>query len=201
MSYLCQIYDWSQEGEIMETLETIGKRASLKRRLAARDIEKEKITLVLDAARMAPSARNMQPWRFIIVKGKENVETVVTRAFEEPNQVVREAPVLIIACANPSDDMIRDGKEYYLFDVGLAVENMLLAATELGLVTHPMIGVDEDELKKVLHIPGEVRFVVATPLAYPTEGSYEEAARERLDQRTRKGLKEVVYSNIWGKPF
>jgi len=83
----------------------------------------------------------------------------------------------------------------------LAVENMLLAATELGLVTHPMIGVDEDELKKVLHIPGEVRFVVATPLAYPTEGSYEEAARERLDQRTRKCLKEVVYSNIWGKPF
>jgi nitroreductase len=201
MSYLCQIYDWSQEGEIMETLETIGKRASLKRRLAARDIEKEKITLVLDAARMAPSARNMQPWRFIIVKGKENVETVVTRAFEEPNQVVREAPVLIIACANPSDDMIRDGKEYYLFDVGLAVENMLLAATELGLVTHPMIGAVEDELKKVLHIPDEVRFVVATPLAYPTEGSYEEAARERLGQRNRKSREEVVYSNVWGKPF
>jgi len=185
----------------METLETIGKRASLKRRLSARDIEKEKIALVLDAARMAPSAHNMQPWRFIIVRGKKNIETVVTRAFEEPNQLVKEAPVIIIACANPGDDMTRDGKEYYLFDVGLAVENMLLAATELGLVTHPMIGVDEDELKKVLHIPGEVRFVVATPLAYPTEGSYEEAARERLDQRTRKCLKEVVYSNIWGKPF
>lgn len=185
----------------METLETIGKRASLKRRLSARDIEQEKITIVLDAARMAPSARNMQPWRFIVVKGKKNVETVVTRAFEELNQVVREAPVLIIACANPSDDVIRDEKEYYLFDVGLAVENMLLAATDLSLVTHPMVGVDEDELKRVLHIPDEVRFVVATPLAYPAAVSYEEAAQERLGQRNRKSLKEVIYSNVWGKSF
>ena len=98
-------------------------------------------------------------------------------------------------------DVIHDGKEYYLFDVGLAVENMLLAATDLGLLTHPMTAVHEDELKKVLHIPGEVRFVVATPLAYPAEGSYEKAARERLAQRTRKSAKEVVYSNAWGKPF
>jgi len=102
----------------METLETIGKRASLKRRLSARDIEKEKIALVLDAARMAPSAHNMQPWRFIIVRGKKNIETVVTRAFEEPNQVVREAPVLIIACVNPGDDMTRDGKKYYFCAAG-----------------------------------------------------------------------------------
>jgi nitroreductase len=185
----------------METLETINKRTSLKTHLSSRDIEPEKITKILDATRLAPSARNTQPWRFIVVKGKKNVETVVTRAFMELNQVVREAPVLIIACANPSDDVIHDGKEYYLFDVGLAVENMLLAATDLGLLTHPMTAVHEDELKKVLHIPGEVRFVVATPLAYPAEGSYEKAARERLAQRTRKSAKEVVYSNAWGKPF
>ena len=185
----------------METLEAINKRTSLKTRLSSREVEPEKIAKILGAARLAPSARNTQPWRFIVVKGKKNVETVVTRAFFELNQVVREAPVVIIACANPSDDVIHDGKEYYLFDIGLAVENMLLAATDLGLVMHPMTAVNEDELKRVLHIPDEVRFVVATPLAYPTEGSYEEAARERLGQRTRKSLKEVVYSNVWGKSF
>jgi len=185
----------------METLETIGKRASLKSRLSAREVEQEKITKILDAARFAPSARNRQPWRFIVVRGKENVETVVTKAFFEFNQVVKEAPVLIIACANPSDDDIHEGREYYLFDVGLAVENMLLAATDLGLVTHPMTAVNEDELRRVLHIPDEVRFVVATPLAYPIGGSYDEAARERLGQRTRKSLEEVAYSNVWGKPF
>ena len=185
----------------METLEAINKRASLKARLSARDIEPEKIAKILDAARLAPSARNMQPWRFIVVKGKEAVATLVSRCCSETNLVVSEAPVVIVACANPSDDIVRDGKEYYLFDVGLAVENMLLAATDLGLVTHPMTGINEAELKTVLGIPDEVRFVVATPLAYPSEGSYEEAAQERLSQRTRKDRQELVYSNEWGRPF
>jgi nitroreductase len=132
---------------VMETLEAINKRASLKEHLSTRDIEQEKIISILKAARLAPSARNNQPWRFIVIKGKENVKNVVTRAFGEGNQVVKEAPVLIIVCANPRDDVIAEEKEYYLFDLGLAVENMLLAATELGLVTHPMAHVFEDELK------------------------------------------------------
>lgn len=182
----------------METLETINKRASLKTRLSPRNVEQEKIEKILHAARLAPSARNNQPWRFIVVKDKETIGTLASRAFSERNAVVREAPVIIIACANPSDDLIVGGREYYLFNVALAVENMLLAATDLGLVTHPMTGVDEDELKKVLGIPDEVRFVVATPLSYPAEGSYEEAAQERLSQRTRKDLRELVYWNAWG---
>ena len=184
----------------METLKTIGKRASLKHCVSARKVEKEKINKILEAARLAPSARNSQPWRFIVVRGKEKVENVVTKAFFEFNQVAKEAPVLIIACANPRDDDIHEGREYYLFDVGLAVENMLLAATDLGLVTHPMTAVNEDELRRVLQIPRHVRFVVATPLAYPTSGSYEEAAQERLSRRTRKSLREIAYSNVWGKP-
>ncbi len=183
----------------METLEAIEKRASLKMHLSPREVETEKIAKILEAAILAPSARNSQPWRFIMVKGKENVENVVDKAFMGMNQVVREAPVLILACASPSDDDIHEGREYYMFDVGLAVENMLLVATDLGLVTHPMTAVFEDKLREVLHIPDEVRLVVATPLAYPAEGSYEAAAREKLGQRTRKSLKEVVYTNAWGK--
>jgi nitroreductase len=185
----------------METLEAINKRASLKSHLSAREVEQEKIEKVLDASRLAPSARNQQPWRFIVVKGKENVENVVTKAFFEFSQAFKEAPVLIFACANPSDDDIHEGREYYLFDIGLAFENMLLAATDLGLVTHPMSSVNEDELRKVLNIPDEVRFVAATPLSYPSEGSYDKAAKEKLGQRTRKSLKEVAYSETWGKPL
>ncbi len=181
----------------METLETIKKRASLKTRLSPRPVEQEKIELILDAARLAPSARNSQPWRFIVVKDKETIEALVSRAFSERNVAVREAAAVIIACANPSDDLVIGGREYYLFDVALAVENMLLAATDLGLVTHPMTGVDEGELKKVLGVPDEVRFVVATPLSYPVEGSYEEAAQERLSERTRMELQELVHWNAW----
>jgi len=176
----------------VETLEAIGKRASLKTHLSARQVEQEKITKILDAARLAPSARNRQPWRFIVVKDKDVIETLASKAFSEANLVMREAPVIIVACADPSDAV---------FDVGLAVENMILAATDLGLVTHLMGGLDGDELKNILAIPREVRFVIATPLAYPAEGSYEEAAQERLSQRTRKDLQELVYSNAWGRPF
>jgi len=176
----------------METLEVIKKRASLKTHVSARDVEPEKITEILDAARLAPSARNRQPWRFVVVTDKEVIQTLVSRAFGEMNLVLKEAPVIIIACADPSDAV---------FDVGLAVENMILAATDLGLVTHVMSGPDGDEIKRILGIPGEVRFVIATPLAYPAEGSYDEAARERLSQRTRKELREVAYTNAWGKPF
>jgi len=183
----------------METLEAINKRASLKTRLSPREVEQEKIEKILDAARLAPSARNRQPWRFIVIKDKEAVEALVSRAFSETNAVVREAPVIIIACANPSDDLVIGGREYCMFNVALAVENMLLAATDLGLVTHPMTGVDEDEMKKILGIPDEVRFVLATPLSYPAEGSYEESAQERLSQRTRKDLRELVYWNAWGR--
>lgn len=183
----------------MNTFEVITNRASLKNHISSRKVEQEKINRVLEAARIAPSARNTQPWRFIVVQGKKAVETLVSGAFAEANMMVKQAPVVIIACANPADDIVRDGKEYYMFDLGLAVENMVLAATDLGLVTHLIANVNEAELKRILHIPDEVRFVIATPLAYPVEASYEEAVRERLTQRTRKKLTDMVYFNEWGK--
>lgn len=182
----------------METLDTIWIRTSLKNSLSNREIEEDKIMKVLEAASLAPSSRNMQPWRFILIKGKEAVEKIVSQAFMEFNIMVKEAPVIIIVCANPDDDVEIDGKEYYLFDVALAVENMVLAATDLGLVTHLMTAIHEDKLKEALDIPPEARFVVATPLAYPKENSYEEAAKERLAQRSRKDLSEIVYRNAWG---
>ncbi len=185
----------------METFEAIQKRASLKARLSAREIEPWKIARVLEAARLAPSSRNRQPWRFVVVKGKDAVVRVVEGSFRDANQVAKEAPVVIIACANPADDETVNGQEIYLFDVALAVENLVLAATDLGLVTHLMRAVDEDKLKNLLGLPAEVRFVIATPLAYPIGRSYEEAAQERLGQRTRKDAKEVVYLNTWGSAF
>jgi nitroreductase len=181
----------------METLETIRKRCSLKAHLSKRTIEPEKISAILDAARLAPSARNSQPWRFVVVQGEEAVEALAQAAFQGPGAVVQQAPVIIIVCARPGDDVKIDGKEYYLFDVGLAVENMLLAATDLGLVTHPMASFNEAEVKRILHIPDDVRVVIVTPLAYPGEVSYDEASEERLSQRTRRALKETAYFNRW----
>jgi nitroreductase len=183
----------------METLEAISKRCSLKTHLSGREVEPEKIDTILNAARLAPSARNMQPWRFVIIKGKKAVDALVKTAFPEANIVVKQASVIIVVCGRPGDSVVRDGKEYYLFDAGLAVENMLLAATDLGLVTHPMSGINEAEIKRILQIPDDVRVVAVTPLAYPREGSYDEAAKERLSQRERKSLKDVAYFDKWSE--
>lgn len=185
----------------METLETIRKRCSLRAHISDRPVEPDKIRRVLEAACLAPSARNSQPWRFIVVQGQEAVESLARTAFLGPAQAIGQAPVIIVVCARPGDDVIHDGKEYHLFDVGLAVENMLLAATDLGLVTHPMASFNEAEMKRQLHIPEDYRVVIVTPLAYALEGSYEQAAADRLGQRTRKSLGEVAYAGRWGEPI
>ena len=182
----------------MDTLNTIRKRCSLKAHISKREIEKEKINTILEAGQLAASARNNQPWRFIVVQDRPTIEEL-TQAFSESNHVIIDAPVILFACAREVDDVIKDGREYYLFDVGLAVGNMILAATDLGLVTHLMTAFDEGQVKQILHIPEDVRAVVATPLAYPIEASYDEAARERLSMRTRKDLKELVYYNRWSE--
>ncbi len=182
----------------METVDAIRNRCSLKTHISGREIEPEKLNRILEAGRLAASARNNQPWRFIVVQEKKLVEEL-SQAFSESNRVIKNAPVILVICARAVDDVIRDGKEYYLFDVGLAVSNMLLAATDQGLVTHLMTAFDEVQVKQTLNLPVDLRVVVATPLAYPLEGSYYEAARERLSKRTRKGLKELVYYDHWSE--
>ena len=182
----------------MNTLEAIRKRCSLKGHISGREIEPEKINAILEAGQLAPSARNYQPWRFIVVQDRKVVEKLV-KAFSESNQVIVDAPVILVICARAGDDVIKNGLEYYLFDVGLAVENIVLAATEGGIITHLMTAFDEAMVKQILHIPEDVRAVVATPLAYPAEGSYDEAAQERLSMRTRKDLKDLVHVNHWSE--
>ena len=182
----------------MDTLNTIRKRCSLKAHISKREIEKEKLNTILEAGQLAASARNNQPWRFIVVQDRRTIEEL-TQAFSESNHVIIDAPVILFACAREVDDVIKDGREYYLFDVGLAVGNMILAATNLGLVTHLMTAFDEGRVKQILHIPEDVRAVVATPLAYPIEASYDEAARERLSTRTRKDIQALVYYNRWSE--
>jgi nitroreductase len=181
----------------METLQAIQKRCSLKGHCSGKEIEAEKLNKVLEAARWAPSAHNYQPWHFIVVQGRQAVETLVDGAFSEKNWVARSAAAIIVVCAKPGEDVIEAGKEYYLFDLGLAVENLLLAATDQGLVTHLILRFDEAKVRQILQIPEEFRVVIVTPLAYPAEGSYDSAAQERLGERTRKLPGEVVHYNKW----
>jgi hypothetical protein len=66
-------------------------------------------------------------------------------------------------------------------------------------VTHPILRFDESEVKRILEVPNEYRVIVATALAYPAEPSYDEAAEERLRERTRKDLEEITHYGKWGQ--
>ncbi|MBI2934418.1 MAG: nitroreductase family protein [Chloroflexi bacterium] len=184
----------------MEAISVIQRRASLKSCLSDGKIDHGDLIQVLEAARAAPSGRNNQPTRFVVVTDREKINRLAREAFSEGNAMVGQAAALIFVCANPNDSMTRDGQSYYLYDAGLATENLLLAATDLGLATHIMTGFKEVETRRILGIPDEVRIVAATPLACPAQGSYAEASRGRLAGRTRKSLQEIAFVDSWGSP-
>jgi nitroreductase len=183
----------------LETQEAIRTRCSLKLHLSRKPIEPEKLEQVLEAARLAPSARNLQPWRFVVVQGEEQIDELAT-AFNEYNQEVRNAAAIVVICAREAGGVERPGKPYYLFDCGLAAENLILAATDLGLCSHLILSFDESEVKRILEIPDDYRVVITTPLAYPAEASYDEAAAGKLGARTRKELGEIVCWGKWYEP-
>ena len=182
----------------METLDAIRLRCSLKTKLSDREVPPDAVEAVLRAACLAPSARNSQPWRFVVVRGRAAVDALADAALPEASAVIRRAPVIVAACVRPSDGVALGDRAYHLYDVGSAVQNLLLAATDRGLATHLIASFDEAAIKRVLRIPDDVRVVVLTPLAWPDAASYEEAAAERLSQRTRLPFEEVVFEGAWG---
>lgn len=190
------------EEQAAEILRALIMRRESRRALASRPIEPDKLQAILEAARWAPSYGNMQPWRFLVVQDPRALEEV-RPAFTPGNAWAKQAPVLIVGTANPQDAKIVAGKEYYLFDLGLAVQNLLLQAVAFGLVAHPMGGWDEQTIKQALGIPDAVRVVVVVALGYPGRlEDLDEATRQKEQQpRTRRPLAEIAFANRWGQPW
>ncbi len=184
----------------METLEAIRTRRSV-RRFLDRPVEPEKLRAVLDAARMAPSWANMQCWRFVVVRDTGTrariselsyVASYFATAGYKSNPAQKglaQAPVVIVACADPGrSGMLRD-QQYYMSDVGIAAQNLMLAAHAVGLGT-VFVGVfDEEGLSALLGSPAGVRIVGLFPLGYP-----QDAAKAGPP---RKALEEIVSYGSW----
>lgn len=185
----------------MEVSEAIQLRCSLKTRLSDRPVPPDAVEAVLRAACLAPSARNTQPWRFVVLRERAAIDAFADAALPEASAVIRRAPVLVAACVRPADGASVGDRAYYLYDVGSAMQNLLLAATDLGLATHLIASFDEAAAKRVLRVPADVRVVVLTPLAYPEPADYRAAAAERLGQRTRLPLRETAFEGAWGESW
>ena len=164
----------------MNVMEAIKSRRSI-RSYQDRPVEEEKLQAVLEAAQWAASARNMQEWKFIVVRDQERRQELMKAAKNQ--KFVGEAPVVIAACGTITDHVMSCGQLSYPIDVAIAVTDMTLEAVELGLGTCWIGAFREDEVKRILSIPDDVRVLALTPLGYPDE--------EPRD-RGRKELSEII---------
>ncbi|MDD2554069.1 MAG: nitroreductase family protein [Desulfotomaculaceae bacterium] len=130
-------------------------------------VEEDKLAQVLEAACLAPTACNRQPFQFIVIwtaGRKEDLKRIYSRSF------FTEAPLVICACAVPGQAWSRmDGVNYSVVDATIAMDHLILAATELGLGTCWIAAFDPDAAREILKLPQGVEPVAFTPLGYPAD--------------------------------
>ncbi len=169
----------------MKVLEVIRNRRSV-RKYKDKPIPEEALLRVLEAARLAPSGSNLQPWKFIIVKDKtlkEKLAQASARQF-----FMAEAPIIIVGCGFPDNCYARMGRymKSWSVDVTIALDHLILQAQEEGLGTCWIGAFEEEEIKEIRNVPEGVKILALTPLGYPGEIP---------PFRGRKSLDEIISYN------
>jgi nitroreductase len=170
---------------IMDVMDAIRTRRSI-RKYRSDSVEEEKVTRVLEAGHLAPSANNRQEWRFVVVR-----DAVTRRKLSEAacqQRFVAEAPVVIVCCSVEEHHIMTCGHPAYAIDLAIAIDHMTLAAAELGLGTCWIGAFHEDKVRNILRIPGSVRVVELLTLGYPGE---------KPSSRPRKRMDEIVFWDVW----
>ena len=175
----------------MEVFEAIKKRRSI-RAFTNEDVSKEEIEKLLNAARYAPSAGNIQPWEFIVIRDSRTKHRLSVAALDQTS--IEEAPVVIAVCANEVLSARRYGQRgatlYCLQDTAAAIQNMLLAAYALGLGTCWIGAFHEEDVRETLNIPRGVRPVAIIPVGHPAE---------KPETRFQRALNEIVRYETYSK--
>lgn len=187
----------AEGGETPPIHDLLARRWS-SRRFATTPLSQVQVDSLIEAARWAPSYGNRQPTRYVVVRDPA-VLASLHEALTRGNAYAKAAPVLIALCGDPDNGQIVNGKQYYLLDAGLALENLLLQAVAMGLHAHPMGGFDEAVVRSVLGIPEQVRVLALVAVGY--FGRFEdldERSREReLRVRTRQPHDEIRADDRW----
>jgi nitroreductase len=171
----------------MSLINLIKKRQS-DRSYSDKPVEKEKIIVCLEAARMAPSASNSQPWTFVVVDEPNLKEKVANKTFgplKSFNKFVPQAPVIVAIVMERAKLITEAGgrlkkKEYPLIDIGIAAEHFCLQATELGLGTCMLGWFDEKAIKELLKVPENKNIPLLITLGY-TPLDYRNRVKVRKD--------------------
>lgn len=189
-----------------QILPEIKNRKSSQLYIEDKKIERDKLKAVLEAARLAPSANNLQPWRYIVVESQKLRHKIIKEAMPKANYWALSAPCLIVQITNPSLGYVKDDKDYYLFDCGLSVMSLVLEAEHQGLRCRQIAGFDTDTVLRILSIPKNWHVVVIVACGY--EGDLERErgsllekwgrqAYDKIEERiarsgSRKSLEEII---------
>jgi len=161
----------------MNVLEAIRKRYSC-RAYQQKAVEPDKLDMILEAARLAPSARNMQDWRFVVVTDSR-IRSRVAATTNRPD-VFAKAGAIIAACSN-SDYIMRCGQAIGPIDVAIALEHICLQATDLGLGTCWIGSFDPEKVRQILGIPDDIAVIELMTVGYPAD-SKPEPQREPMER-------------------
>ena len=164
----------------MELKEAIRKRQSI-RDYDDKPVPEEKLKRVLEAARLAPSANNRQPWRFVVVKERKRRQELAQAA--NGQTFISEAPIVIAAVATNVEHIMTCGVPSYAVDLAIAVDHITLAAVDEELGTCWIGAFSQQRVREILGIPAKYRVVTLLPLGFP---------RREKEIKVRKALEEIV---------
>jgi len=149
----------------MTVLESIRKRYSC-RAYQDKPVEQEKLNIIFEAARLAPSAKNLQDWRFVAVTDKEKKRKIAEAANNQ--MFLEKAGVIIVGCSN-SNELMRCGQQIGPIDVAIALEHIALQAAEMGLATCWIGSFYPEKVRAVLGMPDDIAVIELMALGYPAD--------------------------------
>jgi nitroreductase len=181
----------------MDVKKVIEKRRAY-RSLDKAEIAEEMLRDLAHCAQIAPSCFNYQPWRFIFVHDKDTLKEL-HGALSRGNEWAKAASLIVVVYSAKEDDCVIRDREYYLFDTGMATAFIILRATELGFVAHPIAGYSPKKVKEILGIPTDrmvITLVIVGSHAKEISPVLSEKQREAEKERPlRKSLEKIISMN------
>ncbi len=181
---------------------------AIETRRATRSLAPTEITegLVRDLAahaRLAPSCSNRQPWRFVFVHDPAALEALGP-AFNEGNRWCRAASLVVAVFSRKEDDCVIRDREYHLFDTGMAAAFLILRATELGLVAHPIAGYSPKRVREALGIPEEFQVITLINVGKRAASFDPSLTPDKIEAETKRPerlpFERFAFRNAYGRP-
>ncbi|HCX73135.1 MAG TPA: nitroreductase [Candidatus Cloacimonas sp.] len=184
----------------MNCKEIILSRKSI-RDFSSTPVPAEVIDDMIVAAQVAPSCQNKQPWRFIFVDDPNLIKKLALQSgfIGTVNFFIKKAPLVVVACANPKDSCHLNQQPYYLVDVAIAFQQMMLMAWHHGVGSCWLAAFNEQQVKNILGIPEKTKIVAMSPFGYPKQKKsfYSKTVSKFARSKHRLPKKKIVSFQKW----